>query len=84
LGIAVIVAPAVALLGGGSATAARTGGSSRQIPESLLNSVSPEMNRDERRFLDFLMTNLTFPRLVNQISVYLRSSPVELDFQNAF
>jgi hypothetical protein len=34
LGIAVIVAPAVALLGGGSATAARTGGSSRQIPES--------------------------------------------------
>jgi hypothetical protein len=35
LGIAVMVTPAVALLAGGSATAARTGGSSRQIRESL-------------------------------------------------
>jgi hypothetical protein len=39
LGIAVIVTPAVALLGGGTIcqanrTAARTGGASRQIPES--------------------------------------------------
>jgi hypothetical protein len=36
MGITVIVAPAVVLLGGGSATAARTGGASRQIPESQL------------------------------------------------
>jgi len=34
VGIAVKVAPAVALLGGGSATAARTGGTSRQFPMS--------------------------------------------------
>jgi hypothetical protein len=38
LGISVIVLPAVALLGGGSATAARTGGASRRFPESLNNS----------------------------------------------
>jgi hypothetical protein len=35
LGFAVKVSPAVVLLGGGSATAARTGGASQQFPESL-------------------------------------------------
>ena len=35
LGFAVVVAPAVALLGGGSTTAAKTGGASRQIPMNL-------------------------------------------------
>jgi hypothetical protein len=34
LGIAGVVAPAVALLGGGSPTAARTGGSPRRFPMS--------------------------------------------------
>ena len=37
LGFAVVVAPAVALLGGGSATAARTGGVSRQFPMNLFS-----------------------------------------------
>jgi len=35
LGIAVIVTPAVQLLAGGSATAAGTGGSSRQLLKTL-------------------------------------------------
>jgi hypothetical protein len=35
LGFAVKVSPAVVLLGGGSATAARTSGASRQFPENL-------------------------------------------------
>jgi hypothetical protein len=40
-GIAVIVTPAVALLASGSATAARTGGSSRQIPMNRQSSIAP-------------------------------------------
>jgi hypothetical protein len=36
-GFAVKVSPAVVLLGGGSATAARTGCESRQFPESLIS-----------------------------------------------
>jgi|GEM_PF-227885 predicted heme/steroid binding protein len=50
LGIAVIVTPAVALLAGGSATAAGTGGSSRQLVKTLYNR---RMDIPERVIPDF-------------------------------
>jgi CubicO group peptidase (beta-lactamase class C family) len=56
LGISVIVLPAVALLGGGSATAARTGGASRRFPESQ----SFEAYMQEQILLPAGMPNSTF------------------------